>query len=152
MDHMLAFILFAAMASELVFVPRGRSPTLLLLAVLGFVDFIAGVSIQLTQPKIGLERTDQAPASLWQFLPPKNKSGSVSGLLTFPVNVMSLCPQSSSASRVTAGASGFFILSQSFRSTAAIARTEALADDPLEPELACMPEHHIAGLVDMLVE
>jgi hypothetical protein len=27
---MLAFILFAAMASELVFVPRGRSPTLLL--------------------------------------------------------------------------------------------------------------------------
>jgi len=75
MDHMLAFILFAAMASELVFVPRGRSPTLLLLAVLGFVDFIAGVSIRLAQPKIVLERTDQAPASLWQFLPPKNKSG-----------------------------------------------------------------------------
>jgi len=75
MDHMLAFILFAAMASELVFVPRGRSPTLLLVAVLGFVDFIAGVSIRLAQPKIVLERTDQAPASAWQFLPPKNKSG-----------------------------------------------------------------------------
>ena len=36
MDHVLAFILFAAMASELVFVPRATSPTLLLLAVLGF--------------------------------------------------------------------------------------------------------------------
>ena len=75
MDHMLAFILFAAMASELVFVPQGRSPTLLLLAVLGFVDFIAGVSIRLAQPKIVLERTDEAPASSWQFLSPKNKSG-----------------------------------------------------------------------------
>jgi len=75
MDHMLAFILFAATASELVFVPRARSPTLLLLAVLGFVDFIASVSIRLAQPKIVLERTDQAPASAWQFLPPKNKSG-----------------------------------------------------------------------------
>jgi hypothetical protein len=60
------------MASELVFVPRGRSPTLLLVAVLGFVDFIAGVSIRLAQPKIVLERTDQAPGSAWQFLPPKN--------------------------------------------------------------------------------
>ena len=74
MDHMLAFILFAAITSELAFVSRARSPTLLLLAVLGFVDFIAGVSIQRAQPKIVLERTDEAPASLWQFLPPKNKS------------------------------------------------------------------------------
>ena len=47
MDHMLAFILFAAITSELAFVSRARSPTLLLLAVLGFVDFIAGVSIRL---------------------------------------------------------------------------------------------------------
>ena len=75
MDHMLAFILFAAITSELAFVSRARSPTLLLLAVLGFVDFIAGVSIRLAQQKIVLERTDQAPTSLWQFLPPKNKSG-----------------------------------------------------------------------------
>jgi len=74
-DHVLAFILFIAMAGELVFVPRAASPTLLLLAVLGFVDFIAGVSIRLAQSKIVLERTDQAPTSLWQFLPPKNKSG-----------------------------------------------------------------------------
>jgi len=29
----------------------------------------------LAQPKIVLERTDQAPASSWQFLPPKNKCG-----------------------------------------------------------------------------
>jgi len=75
MDHMLAFILFAAITSELAFVSRARSPTLLLLAVLGFVDFIAGVSIRLAQPKIVLERTDEAPASSRQFLPPKNKSG-----------------------------------------------------------------------------
>ena len=74
MDHMLAFILFAAITSELAFVSRARSPTLLLLAVLGFVDFIAGVSIRLAQPKIVLERTDEAPASSRQFLPPKNKS------------------------------------------------------------------------------
>ena len=75
MDHMLAFILFAAITSELAFVSRARSPTLLLLAVLGFVDFIAGVSIRLAQPKIVLERTDEAPASSRQFLPPKNISG-----------------------------------------------------------------------------
>ena len=75
MDHMLAFNLIAAITSELAFVSRARSPTLLLLAVLGFVDFIAGVSIRLAQPKIVLERTDEAPASSRQFLPPKNKSG-----------------------------------------------------------------------------
>ena len=73
MEHVLAFILFAAMAGELVFVPRATSPTLLLLAVLGFVNVITGLSIRL--PKIVLERTDQAPASSWQFLLPKNKSG-----------------------------------------------------------------------------
>jgi hypothetical protein len=62
MDHVLAFILFAAMASELVLVPRATSPTLLLLVVLGFVDVITGLSIRLAQPRIVLERTDQAPA------------------------------------------------------------------------------------------
>jgi len=39
-----------------------------------------------------------------------------------------------------------FHFEPALRSTAAIARTEALADDPLEPELAGVPEHHVAGL------
>src|SRR5262249_21131380 len=73
MDHVLAFILFAAMAGELVVVARATAATLLLLAVLGCVTVLNRLSIRL--PKIVLERTDQAPASLWQFLPPKNKSG-----------------------------------------------------------------------------
>ena len=46
-DHALAFILFIAMACELVFVPRAASPTLFLLIVLGFVDVIAGPSIRM---------------------------------------------------------------------------------------------------------
>ena len=41
-DHLLSLILFLAMAGELLFVPRATSSTLLLLTVLGFVDFIAG--------------------------------------------------------------------------------------------------------------
>jgi hypothetical protein len=49
------------MAAELAFVPRAMSSTLLLLAVLGFVDFIAGVSIRLAQPKIVFERAAPAP-------------------------------------------------------------------------------------------
>jgi hypothetical protein len=61
MDHVLALILFAGMASELVFVPRATSPTLLLLVVLGFVDVITGLSIRMVQPKIVFERVDQAP-------------------------------------------------------------------------------------------
>ena len=46
-DHVLALILFIAMACELVFVPRAASPTLFLLVVLGFVDVIAGLSIRM---------------------------------------------------------------------------------------------------------
>jgi hypothetical protein len=61
MDHVLAFIVFAGMASELVFVPRATTPTLLLLTVLGFVDVITGLSIRLAQPKVVFERT--APSS-----------------------------------------------------------------------------------------
>lgn len=55
-DHVLSFILFVAMVAELMFVPRAMSSTLLLLAVLGFVDFIAGVSVRLAQPKMVFER------------------------------------------------------------------------------------------------
>jgi hypothetical protein len=35
-----------------VFVPEAESPTLLLLAVLGFVDFMAGISARMAQPKM----------------------------------------------------------------------------------------------------
>jgi hypothetical protein len=60
-DHVLSFILFIAMACELVFVPRAATPTLLLLAVLGFVDFITGLSVHMVQPKVVFERAEQAP-------------------------------------------------------------------------------------------
>jgi len=60
-DHVLALILFIAMACELVFVPRAASPTLFLLAVLGFVDFITGLSVHMVQPKLVFERAEQAP-------------------------------------------------------------------------------------------
>jgi len=56
-DHLLSFILFLVMAGELVFVPRA---TLLLLAVLGFVDFITGISVRLAQPRIRFERMTPA--------------------------------------------------------------------------------------------
>jgi len=60
MDHLLSFILFLAMAAELLFVPRAASPTLLLLTVLGFVDFITGISVRLAQPRIRFERMTPA--------------------------------------------------------------------------------------------
>src|SRR5712692_4687768 len=47
MDHILSFILFIAMVSELMLVPRASTPTLLLLAVLGFVDVITGLSLSI---------------------------------------------------------------------------------------------------------
>ena len=46
-DHILSFILFVAMVSELALVPQASTPTLLLLAVLGFVDFITGISLSI---------------------------------------------------------------------------------------------------------
>ncbi len=55
-EHVISFILFAGMAAELVFVPEAESTTLLLLAVLGFVDFMAGVSARLAQPKMVYQR------------------------------------------------------------------------------------------------
>jgi hypothetical protein len=60
MDHLLSFILFLVMAGELVFVPRATSATLLLLIVLGFVDFITGISVRLAQPKVVFERATPA--------------------------------------------------------------------------------------------
>jgi len=45
MDHVLAFILLAAMAAELVLVPQAATPTLLLLTVLAFVDLVIGLSV-----------------------------------------------------------------------------------------------------------
>jgi hypothetical protein len=50
MDHVLSFILFAAMVAELVLVPRATTPTLLLLAVLGLADVLIGLSVA-TRPK-----------------------------------------------------------------------------------------------------
>jgi hypothetical protein len=46
MDHLLSIILFAAMVAELVLVPRVTTPTLLLMAVLSFVDVIIGLSVR----------------------------------------------------------------------------------------------------------
>ena len=62
MDHVLSFILFIAMAGELVLVPRVATPTLLLLTVLSFVDVITGVSVsnRPRQQEIVLEGADQA--------------------------------------------------------------------------------------------
>lgn len=62
-DHILSFILFVAMVSELALVPRASTPTLLLLAVLGFVDVITGMSLSIRpkQRDIVLEGSDQAP-------------------------------------------------------------------------------------------
>jgi hypothetical protein len=59
-EHVISFILFAGMAAELVFVPEAESSTLSLLAVLGFVDFMAGISARLAQPKMVYQRP--APA------------------------------------------------------------------------------------------
>ena len=63
-DHLLSFIVFLAMAAELLLVPRaaaGRgTSTLLLLTVLGFVDVIAGLSIRPVHQQIVLERSERA--------------------------------------------------------------------------------------------
>jgi hypothetical protein len=64
-DHLLSFIVFLAMAAELVLVPRaavpaGETSTLLLLTVLSFVDVIAGLSIRPVHQQIVLERGERA--------------------------------------------------------------------------------------------
>ena len=45
-DHVLSFLVLAAMVAELVLVPQATTPTLLLLAVLGFVDLVLGLSVK----------------------------------------------------------------------------------------------------------
>ncbi len=62
MDHVLSFLLFVAMVCELMLVPRAATSTLLLLAVLSFVDVIAGVSVSARrkQHEIVLEGSDRA--------------------------------------------------------------------------------------------
>jgi len=50
----------------LVFVPQAASPTLFLLVVLGFVDFITGLSVHMVQPKLVFERAQQAPPPVEQ--------------------------------------------------------------------------------------
>ena len=61
MDHVLSFILFAGMAAELVLVPAGNEPTLLLLAVLGFVDVLGRhLDKAAARGAIVLEDRDQA--------------------------------------------------------------------------------------------
>jgi len=47
MDHVLSFVLLLAIAGELVLVPRASTVTLLLLAVLGVVDLLTGISLSL---------------------------------------------------------------------------------------------------------
>src|SRR5262245_5405762 len=64
-DHLLSFIVFVAMAAELLLVPRaavpaGATSTLLLLTVLSFVDVIAGLSIRPVHQQIVLERSERA--------------------------------------------------------------------------------------------
>jgi hypothetical protein len=58
MDHALSFILFAAMVAELVLVPRATTPTMLLLAVVSFVDVIIGLSVTGRPKQIMLEDGD----------------------------------------------------------------------------------------------
>src|SRR5258707_15513310 len=55
-DHVLSFILFVALVAELLFLPRPMSSSLLLFAVLGFVVFIACVSVRLAHRKLVFER------------------------------------------------------------------------------------------------
>ena len=63
MDHVLSFILFLAMAAELLLLPRAASSTLLLLTVLSFVDVLAGISIRPAREEtLVLENRDRAPA------------------------------------------------------------------------------------------
>ena len=55
MDHILSLVLLIAMVGELVLLPRASTPTLLLLAVLAFVDLIIGLSIRPRQREIALD-------------------------------------------------------------------------------------------------
>jgi hypothetical protein len=58
MDHLLAVLLFAGMAAELALVPRAATTTLLLLAVLAFVDVITGISLAIRRSPPMITRVD----------------------------------------------------------------------------------------------
>ena len=58
MDHVLAFILFVGMASELALVPRAATTTLLLLTVISFVDVITGISVSVRRKRREIEFED----------------------------------------------------------------------------------------------
>jgi hypothetical protein len=62
-DHLLSFVLLAAMASQLALVPRAMTSTLMLLTVLGFVDFITGLSVPhpMTRPEPVREYREHEP-------------------------------------------------------------------------------------------
>jgi hypothetical protein len=61
MDHVLSLLLFAAMAAELMLVPRAATTTFLLLTALSFVDVITGVSVagRAKQTEIMLEGSER---------------------------------------------------------------------------------------------
>ena len=62
MDHVLSFVLLLAIAGELVLVPRASTVTLLLLAVLGFVDLRTGISLSLrARRRIVIEEPGRTP-------------------------------------------------------------------------------------------
>ena len=62
MDHVLSFVLLLAIAGELVLVPRASTVTLLLLAVLGFVDLLTGISLSLrARRSIVIEEPGRTP-------------------------------------------------------------------------------------------
>ena len=52
-DHVLSFLVLAAMVAELALVPQATTTTLLLLAVLGFVDFVLGLSVKRPSKQAG---------------------------------------------------------------------------------------------------
>ena len=63
MDHVLALLVFVAMAAELALVPKAQTSTFLLLTVIALVDLLIGVSVgSRSRPRnIVLEDTDQLP-------------------------------------------------------------------------------------------
>jgi len=64
MDHLLALIVFAGMASELALVPQAATPTLLMLTAIGFVDVITGMSVSVRRKRrqVAYEDEDQDQA------------------------------------------------------------------------------------------
>ena len=65
MDHVLSFALLVGMAAELALVPRATTTTLLLLAVLAFVDVIIGVSFIGRRKPRGIVLEDDGQAHEW---------------------------------------------------------------------------------------